>query len=222
MPSDYRSIHRVPLSKIELTLIVGGQTIIRAIFDLLPADVIFRFGRVNFLISEIVHYYSRTTWDGQKMLNRWVGDTGRLYELMKLTRTVICGPIVSRFFDRFQHNTGNLDVVVDYEGLRHISRFLRPSLFDTLYPENLHYYDPPIRFQKQPDIGPTYNDSPQSRGKRNYTVVSQSWIYRHSYQTGRSVTLHLIQGDPLEFLVACASSTWFNLILKITSNPPSQ
>lgn len=173
------------MSALETSVLVGGASFVERLFDSWPVDAIIRLGYASYILWNVFQGYASVRWNLGRTLSYWfTAETNTLSSLLREASAVVCGPIVSNFFARIPCDSGNLDMCVGEEGYECLVRFLGRQ-----------------RYRHQP--GAAFITAFQPRVDQ----VDIGFIFRSQIGSDHTVTLHVVQGDPIYFLLSCSSST---------------
>lgn len=185
--NDRRTSLYPKLSILEHTLLVGGHSFSSHLFDSWPAESIIRLAQTSFILWNVFQAYTSHAWNLNVALTGWFPNCTRLIRLLGETSAILCGPAVIKFFDRKQIGNNNIDICVAADGLDPLVRFLL---------DNMYTHEKSLDFTSS-----TRTDTEQ----RNF-----GFVFGADKHCEHSVTLHVVQGDPVEFLLSSSSSTFFN------------
>lgn len=170
-------------SKLERTLIEGGYSLIELFFASWPLDMVFYISRVSYLMANIVKGYVASKWDHRKLLSRWVIDVDGLLNILDSTGSFICGPVVADFFDGGSSTSSNLDICVTEMGFVALVGIMGPERY---------------RHRIQEVFASSFRP----------TIPEKVFTFRfhRDFPSLGSITAHLVRGDPLKFILHCATS----------------
>lgn len=178
------------VSLIEIVLIRGGSRLLRRFFETWPAPSIYLFAMTNFLTWNVTKEYLSSRWNIRRTLEKWFTDAGEFLTVLEETNAVVCGPLVSHFFNRTPHRSRTMDICTSTRGFRQIALFLSSEL----------YRAPPIF-----DFSTSFLPDGDHRVR--------TFLLRRIANKQRKVAVHVVQGDPMSFLATCASCMYTSTIV---------
>lgn len=181
---------RVDLSRpscFETTLIQGGPVLIRSFFDSWPSPSIFVLSTSSFFMWSIIREYMSLRWNLRATLSKWFNSNNidGLVDVLRDTGALICGPMVAQFFNRSSTFTDNLDICVEKKKYGRVMDFLTSQLYS--YP-------------RSPRLISTFSPAVQSN--------VHTYSLRNIHRSRGTVTVHVVHGDPLTFMLTYATSEY--------------
>lgn len=178
-----RSVESASTSPLEITLIRGGSLLVHKFFDSWPSPIVYLFSTASFAAWSIVREYIAFRWDPRAVIARWFNDIDGFVSLMKKSQVIVCGPLVSQYFDRAQRFTENMDICVERGRFGQLLEYLGAEAYR--YPRNAMFVS-----TFQPTI--------------SYHV--RTFLFHKPAHRDLTISVHVVQGDPVEFILTCAAS----------------
>lgn len=191
MLHSYSLLPRARLAPMESAFIMGGHDFLLKFLDSWPAHLVCILNRLSFLLSRAILYYTSVRWNAKELLSMWVNPVQHFFDAIGETDSIVCGSAVCDFFRRVQPSYRNLDIIAGPDGINRISTILR-----------LDSYMPGIEIREER----IDREDRYSSGGRSYQVVVRTFVFQRVLHSWQKVSVHLVHGDPLEFLLACGSS----------------
>lgn len=177
-------------------LLVGGRELIWRMFDSWSVDLIMQFSMLDFKISCISRFYASRVWNIPFVLAHWVEDVNRFLGILDETDSIVCGPTVTKFFRRELCTSGTLDICTGVEGFRRLKDLLDTEgyrAFRVIASKDTQHRVPvPLIYART--------------AVHQYNVTVDASIFEDMSDTRRFIAIHVVHGDPVEFLVTLSSS----------------
>lgn len=178
------------LGMIETVFTTGGHIFVSKFLDNWPAHLIFTLNPLNYLISRVVSYYVSMRWNAKKLLSEWFDPVESFLEAIARTDSIVCGPVVCDFFRRVDPSRRDLHIITRIDGFSQISTILRMGS---------NWYTPLTDHAGEMASNDTLYGS-------HYRLRVRTIAFLQRYYSWKKVIIHIVSGDPIEFILTCGSS----------------
>lgn len=196
------------LSILELVLLNGEDAFLVLFFRSWPPYTVYSLRRTNHVLCTVADRYIRLGWDPDFFLRGWFDDPFRFRCVLDSTFAIVAGTVPFRLFDRHLSRQGDLDLVIQGWGLRHLGGYLQNQGYQYVHGDrdsitasvaDILSYSAARSMAHTDDL----ESVPVVRELRFVRTV------RNSHGCGsvlKNVRVHLVRINPMRFILSLKSS----------------